>query len=44
MTDPTLLDRLTTGPAVEQLYGRGRAWLNGELANGADLRKAHGIT
>jgi hypothetical protein len=31
------------GAEVEKLYGRGRAWLNGELASGADLRKAHGI-
>jgi SnoaL-like domain len=32
-----------TGPEVEKLYARGRAWLSGELATGADLRKAHGI-
>jgi hypothetical protein len=32
-----------TGPEVEKLYGRGRAWLSGELARGAELRQAHGI-
>jgi hypothetical protein len=33
-----------TGPEVENLYNRGRAWLGGDLAHGADLRKAHGIS
>ena len=33
-----------TGPEVDKLYARGRAWLSGELATGADLRKTHGIT
>jgi hypothetical protein len=33
-----------TGQEVDRLYARGRAWLNGELAHSADLRKAHGIT
>jgi len=33
-----------TGPEVEKLYARGRAWLSGELATGADLRQAHGIS
>jgi hypothetical protein len=33
-----------TGPEVEKLYARGRAWLSVELATGADLRQAHGIS
>lgn len=33
-----------TGPKVEELYGHGRAWLSRELAHGAALRQARGIS
>ena len=33
-----------TGPKVEELYRHGRAWLSGELAHGAELRQARGVT
>ncbi|WP_051335079.1 nuclear transport factor 2 family protein [Bradyrhizobium sp. Ai1a-2] len=33
-----------TGPEVEELYRHGRAWLNGHLAHGAELRQARGIS
>ncbi|MBR1125960.1 nuclear transport factor 2 family protein [Bradyrhizobium lablabi] len=33
-----------TGPKVEELYSHGRAWLSGELADGAALRQARGIS
>jgi len=32
-----------TGPEVEELYRHGRGWLSGDLAHGAELRKARGI-
>jgi SnoaL-like domain len=33
-----------TGPKIEELYRHGRAWLSGDLAHGAELRQARGVT